>query len=47
MRNKGIDLDRDLFSVREFCRLTCHSYGSDAIQKLAEAYGIKMSVDRH
>ena len=39
-RDNGINVDKDSFTVREFIRLTCNSYGSDAIRKLAEAYEI-------
>ena len=36
----GINIDTDSFTVREFVNLTSHSYGSEAIRKLSEAYGI-------
>lgn len=36
----GIDIDGDSMTVREFVSLTSHAYGSDAIRKLAETYGI-------
>lgn len=36
----GIDIDGDSMTVREFVSLTSHAYGSDAIGKLAETYGI-------
>ena len=42
-RDHGIDIDTDTFTVREFVRLTCKSYGSESIRKLAEAYGIDIS----
>ncbi len=37
-----IDIDHDEFTVCEFVSLTCHSYGSDSIKRLAESYGIKL-----
>ena len=39
-RDNGIDIQNDSFTVREFITLTKNAYGSDAIRKLAEAYGI-------
>ena len=39
-REHNINVDKDEFTIREFVALTCKSYGSDAINKLAEAYGI-------
>ena len=42
-RDHGIDIEKDSFTVKEFIQLTKDSYGSDAIRKLAESYGISMS----
>ena len=39
-RNHGINIDKDSFTVREFIKLTCRSYGSETIIQLAKAYGI-------
>ena len=38
-----IDIEKDAFTVREFITLTKDAYGSDAIHKLAKAYGIPLS----
>ena len=40
-KEHNIDVDKDEFTIREFIALTCKSYGSDIIIKLAEAYGIE------
>ena len=42
-RDNNIDIDSDHFTIREFISLTKHSYGSSAIRKLAEAYGININ----
>ena len=42
-RDNNIDIDSDHFTIREFINLTKDSYGSDAIHKLAEAYGISIN----
>ena len=39
-RDHGIDIDNDSFTIREFIKLTCKSYGSEAISELADSYGI-------
>ena len=39
-KEHNINVDKDTFTIREFAALTCKSYGSDVIIKLAEAYGI-------
>ena len=38
-KNKGIDINKDMFTVRQFVRLTSSDYGGDAISKLPERYG--------
>ncbi len=43
-RDNNIDIDSDHFTIREFINLTKDSYGSDAIHKLAEAYGIDINI---
>ena len=43
-KDHGINIDTDTFTVREFVHLTCNAYGSDAIRKLSEAYGIDISA---
>jgi hypothetical protein len=45
-KDHGIDIDNDSFTVREFINLTCHSYGSDKIRQLAEAYYISINIDK-
>ena len=42
-RDNNIDIDSDYFTIREFISLTKHSYGSEAIRQLAEAYGISIN----
>ena len=42
-KDHGINVLEDSFTVREFIELTCNAYGSDAIRKLAEAYGIVLT----
>ena len=42
-KDHGIDILKDTFTVREFINLTYNAYGSDAIRKLAEAYGIVLT----
>ena len=44
IRDHGIDIEHDEVSVREFIRLTKDSYGGDAIEKLAAAYGISTNI---
>ena len=43
-RDHGININTDSFTIREFINLTKGSYGSDAIHKLAEAYGIDINI---
>lgn len=38
-KNKGIDINKDMFTVRQFVRLTSSDYGGDIISKLPERYG--------
>ena len=42
-RDYDIDINRHKLSVKMFVKLTMHSYGSDAISKLAESYGIDLT----
>ena len=35
-RDKGIDLENDMFTVAEFCEMTKDAYGGDVIRRLAE-----------
>ena len=37
--NKGIDINKDMFTVRQFVRLTSSDYGGGIISKLPERYG--------
>ena len=41
-RDHDINIDSDLFSVREFILLTCNAYGAENIRRLAEAYSITL-----
>ena len=40
-REHNISINTDTFTVREFIKLTCKSYGSDVIIKLGKAYNVK------
>ncbi|MCM1250308.1 MAG: hypothetical protein NC209_04075 [Alistipes sp.] len=42
-RDKGIDVDKDSFTIEEFVKITCHAYGSEVICKLADKLGIQLS----
>ena len=39
-RDRGIDIDTASFTVKEFVKLTCDSYGKEVIRKLAERLSI-------
>ena len=41
-RDRGIDPETVQFTVEEFVRLTCDSYGSDVIRQLADRLSIKL-----
>ena len=41
-KDRGIDPENDSFTVEEFIRLTCNSYGSDVIRQLADRLSIKL-----
>lgn len=36
VKNYGIDLEKDTYTVEEFIEITCDDYGSDVIRQLAE-----------
>ena len=40
VKSKGIDLESDKFTPEEFIGMVAGEYGSDAIEKLKEAYGL-------
>ena len=42
-RDHNLSPERDSLTVREFCRLTCGSYGGEVIRMVAEAYGIRIT----
>ena len=37
-RNKGIDIDKDVFTVKEFLDITRNDYGGDVIRKAEAEY---------
>ena len=41
-KDHGIDPEADSFTVEEFIRLTCSSYGSDVIRQLADRLSVKL-----
>jgi hypothetical protein len=41
-KDRGLDPEKDSFTVEEFIRLTCNSYGSDVIRQLADRLSIKI-----
>ena len=41
-KDRGINVEVDSFTVEEFIRLTCTSYGSDVIKELADRLSIKL-----
>ena len=41
VKNKGIDLEKDVFTVKEFIDLTLDSYGGDVIRELQEEWDEK------
>ena len=41
-KDRGINVEVDSFTVEEFIRLTCTSYGSDVIRELADRLSIKL-----
>ena len=41
-QDHGIDPEKDSFTVEEFIRLTCNSYGKDVIRQLADRLSIKL-----
>ena len=41
-RDRGIDLHTSSYTVEEFIRLTCNSYGSDIIRQLADRLSVRL-----
>ena len=41
-QDHGISLEEDSFTVEEFIRLTCDSYGKDVIRQLADRLSVKL-----
>ena len=41
--DKGIDIDKDSFTVEQFVRITCNAYGADVIRQLADKIGVQIN----
>ena len=41
-KDRGIDPETDSFTVEEFIKLTCNSYGKDVIRQLADRLSVKL-----
>lgn len=41
-RERGIDIEKDCYTVEEFVRMTANSYGSEVIRQLADLLSIRL-----